>query len=59
MAVDKYQAAVARGRKTHGEAIDVIRRILSPKYGNDVVMNSVLKVLDALGAEERLFAAAA
>ena len=59
MAVDKYQAAVARGRKTHGEAIEVIKRILSPKYGNDVVMNSVLKVLDALGAEERLFAAAA
>jgi hypothetical protein len=59
MAVDKYQAAVARGRKTHGEAIDVITRILSPKYGNDVVMNSVLKVLDAVGTEERLFAAAA
>jgi hypothetical protein len=59
MAVDKYQAAVARGRKAHGEAIDVIKRILSPKYGNDVVMNSVLKVLDTLGAEERWFAAAA
>ena len=33
MAVDKYQAAVARGRKTHGEAMAVIKRILSPKYG--------------------------
>jgi hypothetical protein len=59
MAVDKYQAAVARGRKTHGEAMDVITKILSPKYGNDVVMNSVLTVLDAVGTEERLFAAAA
>jgi hypothetical protein len=59
MAVDKYQAAVARGRKTHGEAMDVIRRILAPKYEADVMMNRVLKVLDAAGQEERLFAAAA
>jgi hypothetical protein len=59
MAVDKYQAAVARGQKTHREAMDVIKRILSPKYGNDVIMNRVLKVLDAVGAGERLFAAAA
>jgi hypothetical protein len=59
MAVDKYQAAVVRGRKTHGEAMDVIKRILSPKYGRDVMMNRVLKMLDALGREEKLFAAAA
>jgi len=59
MAVDKYQAAVARSQKTHGEAMDVVTTILSPKYGNDAVMNSVLKVLDAVGTEERLFAAAA
>ena len=44
MAVDKYQAAVARSQKTHGEAMEVIKRILSPKYGNDVIMNRVLKV---------------
>ena len=31
MAVDKYQAAVARSQKTHGEAMDVIRRIFSPQ----------------------------
>jgi hypothetical protein len=59
MAVDKYQAAVARGQKTHGEAMDLIKRILSPKYEGDVMMNRVLKVLDAAGQEERLFAAAA
>jgi hypothetical protein len=59
MAVDKYQAAVARGRKAHREAMDVIRRILAPKYEGDVVMNCVLKVLDAVGKEEGLFAAAA
>ena len=59
MAVDKYQAAVARGRKAHGEAMDVIKRILAPKYEGDAMMNRVLKVLDALGKEESLFAAAA
>ena len=59
MAVDKYQAAVARGRKTHREAMDVIKRILSPKYQGDVMMNRVLEVLDAAGKAEGLFAAAA
>ena len=44
MAVDKYQAAVARGQKTHGEAMEVIKRILSPQYEGDVMMNRVLKV---------------
>jgi hypothetical protein len=39
--------------------MDVIKRILSPKYEADVMMNRVLKVLDALGKEENLFAAAA
>ena len=51
MAVDKYQAAVARSQKTHDEAMEIIKRILSPKYGNDVIMNRVLKVLDADGKE--------
>jgi hypothetical protein len=59
MAVDKYQAAVARGRKTHGEAMDVIKRILAPKYEGDVMMNRVLEVLDAAGKEERWLALAA
>ena len=59
MAVDKYQAAVARGRKTHGEAMDVIKRILSPKYGDDVIMNHVLEVVDEVGREEALLAEAA
>jgi hypothetical protein len=59
MAVDKYQAAVARGRKTHGEAMDVIKRILAPKYEGDVMMNRVLEVLDAAGQEEGWFALAA
>jgi hypothetical protein len=59
MAVDKYQAAVARGQKAHGEAMDVVKRILSPKYDGDVMMNRVLKVLDALGEQEKFFAAAA
>ena len=39
--------------------MDVIKRILSPKYHGDVMMNRVLKVLDALGEQEKLFAAAA
>jgi hypothetical protein len=59
MAVDKYQAAVARGRKTHGEAMAVIKRILSPKYGSDAIMNRVLKVVDEVGREEALLAEAA
>jgi hypothetical protein len=59
MAVDKYQAAVARSQKTHGEAMDVIKGILSPKYGNDVIMNHVLKVVDEVGREESLLAEAA
>ena len=59
MAVDKYQAAVARGQKTHGEAMAVIKRILSPKYGSDVIMNRVLDVLDAVGKAEMSFAEAA
>jgi hypothetical protein len=59
MAVDKYQAAVARSQKTHDEAMATIKRILSPKYGNDVIMNRVLTVLDEVGREETLFAEAA
>jgi hypothetical protein len=59
MAVDKYQAAVARGQKTHREAMNVIKRILSPKYGHDVIMNRVLDVLDAVGKTDMLFAEAA
>ena len=59
MAVDKYQAAVARGRKTHREAMDLIKKILSPKYEHDVIMNRVLEVLDAVGQTEMVFAAAA
>ena len=59
MAVDKYQAAVARSQKTHDEAMGTIKRILSPKYGNDVIMNHVLKGLDEVGREETLFAEAA
>jgi hypothetical protein len=59
MAVDKYQAAVARSQKTHDEALERIKRILSPKYGSDVIMNRVLKVLDEVGKEETLFAEAA
>jgi hypothetical protein len=59
MAVDKYQAAVARSQKTHGEAMEIIKGILSPKYGNDVIMNHVLEVVDEVGREESLLAEAA
>jgi hypothetical protein len=59
MAVDKYQAAIARSQNTHDEAMAIINRILSPKYGNDVIMNRVLRVVDAVGKEETLFAEAA
>ena len=59
MAVDKYQAAIARSQKTHGEAMEIIKRILSPKYGHDVIMNHVLKVVDEVGREETFFAEAA
>ena len=59
IAVDKYQAAVARSQKTHGEAMEMVKGILSPKYGDDVIMNHVLKVVDEVGREERLFAEAA
>jgi hypothetical protein len=59
MAVDKYQAAVARGHKTHREAIGVVTRIHAPKYAHDATMNRVVAVLDALGQEEPLLAVAA
>jgi hypothetical protein len=59
MAVDKYQAAVARGQKAHGEAMDAIKGILSRKYGNDVIMNQVLEVVDKVGREEAPLAEAA
>ena len=59
MAVDKYQAAVARSQKPHDEAMDIVERTLFPKYGNDVIMNRVLKVVDAVGKELTLFAEAA
>ena len=59
IAVDKYQAAVARSQKTHGEAMEMIKGILSPKYGHDVIMNRVLKVVDEVGREEALLAEAA
>jgi hypothetical protein len=59
MAVDKYQAAMARSQKTHGEAMETIKGILSSKYGHDVIMNDVLKVVDEVGREEALLADAA
>jgi hypothetical protein len=59
IAVDKYQAAVARSQKTHGEAMEMITGILSSKYGHDVIMNDVLKVVDEVGREEALLADAA
>jgi hypothetical protein len=59
MAVDKYQAAVARGHKTHVQAIDMVTRIHAPKYAHDATMNRVVEVLDALGKEEPLLAVAA
>jgi hypothetical protein len=59
MAVDKYQAAMARSLKTHGEAMEMIKGILSSKYGHDVIMNDVLQVVDEVGREEALLADAA
>jgi hypothetical protein len=59
MAVDKYEAAVVRGRKTHDEAMGLIRAILSPKFREDVVMQRVLDVLDEVGMESPLVAEAA
>jgi hypothetical protein len=59
MAVDKYQAAVARGQKTHGEAMEIIKGILSPKYGNDMIMNHVLTAVDEVRREESRLPAAA
>jgi hypothetical protein len=59
VAVDKYQAAVARSQKTHGEAMEMITGILSSKYGHDVIMKDVLQVVDEVGREEALLANAA
>jgi hypothetical protein len=56
MAVDKYQAAVARSQKTHREAMETVKGILASKYGRDVIMNDVLKVVDEVGREESLLA---
>src|SRR4030095_9719752 len=59
IAVDKYQAAVARSQKTHGEAMEITKATLSPKYGDDAIMNHVLTVVDEVGREEALLAEAA
>jgi hypothetical protein len=59
IAVDKYQAAVARSQKTHADAMDMIKEILSPKYENDLIMKHVLKVVDEVGKEEAHLARAA
>jgi hypothetical protein len=59
IAVDKYQAAIARSQKTHGEAMETVKGILASKYGHDVIMNEVLKVVDEVGREEALLADAA
>jgi hypothetical protein len=59
IAVDKYQAAVARSQKTHGQAMEMLKGILSSKYGHDVIMNDVLQVVDEVGREEALLADAA
>ena len=59
IAVDKYQAAVARSQKAHGQAMEMITGILSSKYGHDVIMNDVLKVVDEVGREDALLADAA
>ena len=40
IAVDKYQAAVARSQKTHDEAMDTVAGLLSPKYEGDVYLVS-------------------
>jgi hypothetical protein len=39
--------------------MEVITGLLSPMYGNDVIMNQVLKVVDDAGREEPLLAEAA
>lgn len=59
MAVDKYQAAVVRGRKAHGDAMDLVKGILSRKYGDDLIMNVVLNAVDQVGMETPSFAQAA
>jgi hypothetical protein len=59
IAVDKYQAAVARSQKTHAEAMELVTTILSRKYDNDVIMNEVLMVVDEVGREEARLAEAA
>ena len=59
IAVDKYQAVVARSHKTHSDAMETVRGILSPNYDNDVIMNDVLKVVDEVGSEEARLAEAA
>jgi hypothetical protein len=39
--------------------MDLVKRILSPKYGNDVTMTRVLSVLDEVGREAPSLAEAA
>jgi hypothetical protein len=59
--VDRLENRIlmARSQKTHGEAMETIKGILSSKYGHDVIMNDVLKVVDEVGREEALLADAA
>ena len=57
MAVDKYQAAVAEGRKTHAQAMETTERnTLSQGTEYDAIMNGVLEVVEEVGREEALLA---
>lgn len=55
MVVDKYQAAIARGRANHSQAVDLLKKILSGKYEHDPIMNLVIDTVDKLGKAEALF----
>lgn len=54
IALDQYEASVRRGGLSHDEALSRVREGMV-KYKNDELMNFVLKAIDELGKEEKIF----
>lgn len=55
LALDKYEAVVTRRGRNHREAMAVVRDMLFARFGQDTVMQAVLKVLDELGTKGEIF----
>jgi len=54
MAMDKYQAFIVRSKKSHGEAIKLLKDALRPFDGDDL-KDIIVKAIEQLGATNSVF----